>query len=217
MYVGVVIRRLCSSFSEAHMNSGKKVTRSFHPSLHFPANFYHSLSPSFIIPPATAPSHLLSTFSHHPITLCPFPTLICLLGYISQPPPLVSLPLLSPLIFHFLTYFAIHLFLSLLSLSAGFCLLSLSLSLLFYISIASFCLLTRHMSCCAVNSSGATPGGVTGMSRSWWMCIRSICECVQHHRSGTQDEVCGGGNMSTHSPLHLSVYLGEVRFVLFRW
>ena len=130
--------------------------------------------------------------------------------YFSASSSLLLSPLLSPLIFHFLTYFAIHLFLSLLSLSVGFCLLSLSLLLLFYVSIASFCLLTHHMSCCAVNSSGATPGGVTGMSRIRWICIRSICECVQHHRSGTQDEVCGRGNTNTHSSLpHPSVYLGE--------
>lgn len=126
----VVMRVLCSSFLEAGMNSGKEVRRSFHPSLHFPANFYHTPSPSFIIPPLTAPSHLLSTF-HITLSPCvPFqPSSVCL-GIFLSLPFLFSLPFHIPLIFHFLTCLAVYLSLSLLCLSVGFCFpLSLSLFL----------------------------------------------------------------------------------------
>lgn len=44
----------------------------------------------------------------------------------------------------------------------------------FYVSIASSCLLTHHMNGGAVNNSGVTPGGVTRLSRSCWMCMHSI-------------------------------------------
>lgn len=66
------MRLLCSSFLEAGMKSGKEVRRSLHPSLHFSANFYHTPSPSFIIPPLTAPSLLLSTF-HITLSSVPLP------------------------------------------------------------------------------------------------------------------------------------------------
>lgn len=156
------------------MNSGKGVRRSFHPSLHFSANLYHTPSPSFIIPTSHSSISLTLNFSHHPIPLCPFPTLICLPLYISQSPLLFPLPAHTPPSFTFSSTLP----------SISPCAVSLrwfllpSLSLSVYVSITSLHLLTHHVNYCAVNSSGVTLGGVTVLSRSWGMCIRSICECV---------------------------------------
>lgn len=171
----VVMRPLCSVFSEAHMNSGKGVRRSFHPSLHFLGNFYHSPSPSFIIPPLTAPSRLLSTFhvTYHPLSLCP-PSSVCLGIFL-------SLPFTSPYLSTSPSSFAFSPAMPPIS-SSPCCAPCrsplLSLSLPSYVSIASSHFLRRHLNCGAANSSGVTPAGVTGLSRSWWMCIRSIFECV---------------------------------------
>lgn len=150
----LVMWLLCSSFSEACMNFGHEVKRSFHPFPRFSANFYHTPSTSFIIPPLTAPSHSLSA-SH--ITLSPS---------VPFPPSsvLLPLPVHTSLISHSLTYFAIHLFLSLLGLSVsfGFPLSRIPLS----VSIAFSCLLTSCKGC-ALNSCGVALGGGMGLSKSW--------------------------------------------------
>lgn len=153
------------------MNSGKGVRRSFHPSLHFSANFEHTPSPSFIIPTSHGSISLTFNFSHHPIPLCPFPTLICLPLYISQSHLLFPLPAHTPPSFTFSSTLP-SIFPRALSLlvSASFC-----LSLSVYVSITSLHLLTHHVNYCAVNSSGVTFSGVTVLSRSWVMCRRSIC------------------------------------------
>ncbi len=84
--------------------------------------FHHSTSHGSI--------SLTFNFSHHPITLCPFLTLICLPLYISQPP--LSLPLTFPHPPHLsLSHLPCHPspFLSLLRLHVGFSFpLSLSMS-----------------------------------------------------------------------------------------
>lgn len=122
---GVTFLWLCNCsvaiFLGAYMILGKKVRRSFHPSPYFSAILTRSIS---IFHHSTSHSSISLTFnfSHRPLTLCPFPTLICLPQYISQPLLLFPLPVHIPLISHCLICFAIHLFSSPLCSSDGFCL-----------------------------------------------------------------------------------------------
>lgn len=128
----VVMWLLCCGFWEAGTISAKEVRRSFSPSLHFPANFYHTPSPSFISPPLRAPSRSLTfNFSHHPRSLS-HPHLSAWVYFSASP----SLPLTCASIFHF---FAIH-FPLLLCVSVGFC-PSLSLSLFLTLGHPSYELL----------------------------------------------------------------------------
>lgn len=149
----VVMWLLWRGFWEAATNSGKEVRRSLHPLLHFAANFDYTPSPSFIITLPVAPSRLLSTFHISP---CPLSTEIC--------PPRFPLPAQPSLfIFSHTKIKPPH---------------PPTLFISFNDSVGLLCLLTRHMNCCAVNSSVVTLGVVTVLSGSWWMCMWSICECV---------------------------------------
>lgn len=161
----VVMRLLCCSFLEDCMNSAKEVRRSLHPSLHFPANFYNTPSPSFISPHLIATSCILSTFHITLVPSIPFPpSSVC-------PGILLSLSFSSPYLSTSPSSFTFSPAMPSISFSPSCASLlvsaSFSLALPFYVSIASSRLLARHMNCCAVNNSGVTLGDVTGLSMSW--------------------------------------------------
>lgn len=134
------------------MHLGKK-SRFCHPTLHFPTNLFHISS--FIIPPLTAPSHLLSAFHVNPSPSALLtPSFVCLGVFLSLP---FSYPYLS-------SSFTLSPALPSNSISSCWVVLLLSVSYLQFtrlVSIVSLGLVTHHKNCSRTLNSPGVPQEVS--------------------------------------------------------